>query len=204
MKKAAASLTSLSVRLLGVHLLGAAVLCGMAAGAGAQATAPGRTFYSTQLGSVNSPWAPGLVEVFATSSMYVGNSERAIVYRVDARKQLMNEINRGGLPPNPQQAAAIVRQRMQALGPDFHRRLQAALMAVEKTMVYGVRRVPAVVVDRQRVVYGVSDVAQAVEIVRRGGGQPIGARFVPGRRASAPAAPAPARPLQRPAAGSAR
>lgn len=147
--------------------------------------APGRTISATQFGAA--PAMPGVsarVEVFATSSMYLSNAERATVYRVDGRKQLLNDINGGGLPPNPQQATTLARQRIQAMGPEFNRRILASLQAVEKVMVYGVQRVPAVVVDGHRVVYGVTDVAQAVEIVRRGGGQPIGARFVPGRLSS--------------------
>lgn len=166
--------------------LACAALLGCAFGACAQASAPGRTISSTQFGPLSTADVPGRIEVFATSAMYISNAERATVYRIDGRKQLLNEINQGGLPPDPQQASAIARQRMQALGPEFNRRIQASLDAVEKTMVYGVQRVPAVVIDGQRVVYGVTDVMQAVEIVRRGGGQAIGARFVPGRTNPAP------------------
>ncbi|MBW8833434.1 MAG: DUF1525 domain-containing protein [Burkholderiales bacterium] len=53
-------------------------------------------------------------------------------------------------------------------------------------MVYGIQRVPAVVFDGQRVVYGVTDVTQAIEIVRRGGGQAIAARFAPSGRSARP------------------
>jgi integrating conjugative element protein (TIGR03757 family) len=144
----------------------------------------GIAFTSTRIGAPDASWMPRQVEVFATSAMYVGHADRAAVYRVDGRKQLMAELNQGGLPPEPERAMAIVRQRIKALGPEFDRRLQAALTAVEKTMVYGVQRLPAVIFDGRRVVYGVADVEQAAEIVRRGGGQTIGARFVPGRRSS--------------------
>ena len=172
-------------------LTAAALLLGCALAAKAQVVTPiqtpGRTISSTQFGTPPAaPNATGRVEVFATSAMYVANAERATVYRADGRKQLLNEINGNGLPPNPQQATALARQRMQAMGPEFNRRVLASLQAVEKVMVYGVQRVPAVVVDGRRVVYGVTDVAQAVEIVRRGGGQPISARFSPGRRNPTP------------------
>jgi integrating conjugative element protein (TIGR03757 family) len=162
--------------------------------AGAQGVAPpNRTVSSTLFDSATTDWKPGRIEVFATTAMFVSNAEGAMVYRVDGRKQLINEINQGGLPPNQQQASAIVRQRVKAMGPEFNRRVEDSLQAVEKTMVYGVQRVPAVVVDGRRVVYGVTDVKQAVDIVRRGGGQPIGARFVPGRRSDSAGASA-ARP----------
>jgi len=163
-------------------LLVTVALCGSAATAGAQTVAPSRTITSIQFGVAGAPWTPNQIEVFATSTMFIGNAERATVYRVDGRKQLLSEINQGGLPPNPQQASAIARQRIRAMGPEFTRRIEVSLQALEKTMVYGVKRVPAVVIDGRRVVYGVTDVAQAIEIVRLGGGQPIGERFVPGRR----------------------
>jgi integrating conjugative element protein (TIGR03757 family) len=175
----------LHVTLLYARLVLAALLAGVAVNAAAQALPPssqGIAFTSTRLGAPD--WTPQQVEVFATSAMYVGHADRAAVYRVDGRKQLMAELNQGGLPPEPGRAMAIVRQRIKALGPEFDRRLQAALTAVEKTMVYGVQRLPAVIFDGRRVVYGVADVEQAAEIVRRGGGQTIGARFVPGRRSS--------------------
>lgn len=168
------------------RLLAMAALCGCAGTLSAQVLAPSRTMSSTQFGAANTPWTPGQVEVFATSAMFVSNAERATVYRVDDRKQLLNQINQGGLPPDPQQAGQIARQRIQALGPEFNRRIRASLQAVEKAMVYGIQRVPAVVFDGQRVVYGVTDVTQAIEIVRRGGGQAIAARFAPSGRSARP------------------
>jgi integrating conjugative element protein (TIGR03757 family) len=171
---------------LHARLVLAALLAGVAMGATAQTppSSQGIAFTSTRIGAPDASWTLRQVEVFATSAMYVGHADRALVYRVDGRKQLMAELNQGGLPPEPERAMAIVRQRIKALGPEFDRRLQAALTAVEKTMVYGVQRLPAVIFDGRRVVYGVADVEQAAEIVRRGGGQTIGARFVPGRRSS--------------------
>ncbi|MBW8833435.1 MAG: DUF1525 domain-containing protein [Burkholderiales bacterium] len=109
------------------RLLAMAALCGCAGTLSAQVLAPSRTMSSTQFGAANTPWTPGQVEVFATSAMFVSNAERATVYRVDDRKQLLNQINQGGLPPDPQQAGQIARQRIQALGPEFNRRIRASL-----------------------------------------------------------------------------
>lgn len=136
---------------------------------------------STQLGGGSSVWIPTSIQVFATSAMYIANAERATVHRVDGRKQLMADINQAGLPANPEQAMATARKRIQAMGPDFNRRVADALQAVEQSLVLGVRRLPAVVLDGRLVVYGVTDVAQAIDIARRGGAAPIAARFVVGR-----------------------
>lgn len=148
-----------------------------------QAIGTGPAIGSTQLGGVRAGaagWMPRRVEVFATSAMYIANAEHATVYRVDGRQQLAAELNQNGLPPNPQQAADIVRARVRALGPGLQQRVQAALQAVQAVMVYGVQRVPAVVFDGSRVVYGLTDVAKALDVVRRGGGESISARFASG------------------------
>jgi integrating conjugative element protein (TIGR03757 family) len=179
-----------SFRIQGCICLAASMLSVLVAVDARAQVAQGRSTINTQFGAATAQPNSSVpisqspqIEVFATSSMYISNAQLASVYRVDGRKQLVAHINQGGLPPNPQQAAAIVQQRVKAMGPEFNNRVQASLLAVEKTMVYGVQRVPAIVFDGQRVVYGVTDVLQALEIARRGGGQPIGARFAPGRRA---------------------
>lgn len=153
----------------------------------AQPVAGGPAITSTRIGGPANVWTPGRIEVFATSAMFVANAQRAEVYRVDAQEQLEAELNQGDLPPDPQQALAIVRQRIRAMDPPLQQRVQAALRATQAVMVYGVQQLPAIVFDGSRVVYGVADVAQAIDIVRRGGGQPISAQFVPGGPAAAPA-----------------
>jgi integrating conjugative element protein (TIGR03757 family) len=112
--------------------------------------------------------------------MHIANSERATVHRVDAHEQLAAELDQGDLPPDQQQAVAIVRSRIQTMGPSVQSRVQAALQAIQAATLYGVQRVPAVVFDGSRVVYDVADVTHAIEIVRRGGGQSIATRFIPG------------------------
>jgi len=181
MKHTSASLPRLLPRLLAPLMLGAACSAFAQTAGPGQPALPGRAITSVQFGAANPGWTPSQIEVFATSAMYIANAEHAAVYRVDGRTQLMAEINQNGLPSNPGQAMEIARKRMRAMGPELNRRVAAALLAVEKTVVYGVQRVPAMVFDGRRVVYGVTDVNQAVDIVRRGGGQPIGPRFAPGR-----------------------
>lgn len=152
----------------------------LALNAQAQVTTSDRSVVSTQLGAVPLPWMPAKTEVFASSAMYISNPGQASVYLVDARKLILAEINRGGLPPDPKRAAEIARERFRAMGPDLKQRVTASLRVTEKVIIYGIQRVPAVVFDGQRVVYGVSDVAQATEIARRGGAQQLRLRFNPG------------------------
>ena len=131
-------------------------------------------------------WAPQRIEVFLQDGTIPANAHGATIHRIDALRQLTSELNAGTLPAHKGQAVILVRQRVQAMGPAFKHRLDAALRAVEATAVYGLQGTPAIVFDGSRVVYGVTDVAQASEIVRRGGGQPIRSRFIAGRSTPAP------------------
>lgn len=66
------------------------------------------------------------------------------------------------LPADPQQAAALVRQRLHAGGEALQRRIGHAYQGVAEAWGLGVARIPAVVVDRRYVVYGEPDVSRAV------------------------------------------
>ena len=126
-------------------------------------------------------WAPQRIEVFLQDGTIPANAHGATIHRIDVLRQLTSELNAGALPAHKGQAVTLVRQRVQAMGPALKHRLDAALRAVEAATVYGLQGTPAIVFDGSRVVYGVTDVAQASEIVRRGGGQPIRPRFIAGR-----------------------
>lgn len=173
-----------------LKLTAIAVACCCAGMAAAQGADGGRAITSTRLGAAaaSPAWTPARIEVFATAGMPIANSEGVTVHRVDTHEQLVAELNAVALPPDHQQALAIVRQRIQSMGPAFQDRVQAGLRSLQAVTVYGVERVPAVVFDGSRVVYDVTDVAKAIEIVRRGGGQPIGQRFIPGASLDSPPA----------------
>ncbi|MDY1449088.1 TIGR03757 family integrating conjugative element protein [Pseudomonas aeruginosa] len=77
------------------------------------------------------------------------------------------------LPTDPEQAAAIVRQRLNQGGTDLQRRIGAAYQGVADAWSLGVATIPAVVVDQRYVVYGEPDVARAVaRIEQHRGTQP--------------------------------
>lgn len=66
------------------------------------------------------------------------------------------------LPSHPEKAAAVVRQRLKSSGADLHRRLATAYQGVTDAWSLGIVKLPAVVVDRQYVMYGEPDVDRAV------------------------------------------
>ena len=66
------------------------------------------------------------------------------------------------LPADPQQAAALVRQRLHDGGEALQRRIGHAYQGVADAWGLGIAKIPAVVVDRCYVVYGEPDVSRAV------------------------------------------
>ena len=66
------------------------------------------------------------------------------------------------LPADPQQAAALIRQRLHDGGEALQRRIGDAYQGVADAWGLGIAKIPAVVVDRRYVVYGEPDVSRAV------------------------------------------
>lgn len=66
------------------------------------------------------------------------------------------------LPADPQQAAALVRQRLHDGGEALQRRIGHAYQGVAEAWGLGIAKIPAVVVDRRYVVYGEPDVPRAL------------------------------------------
>lgn len=65
------------------------------------------------------------------------------------------------LPADPQQAAAVVQQRLHDGGEALQRRIGHAYQGVADAWGLGIAKIPAVVVDRRYVVYGEPDVHRA-------------------------------------------
>jgi len=66
------------------------------------------------------------------------------------------------LPADPQQAAALIRQRLHDGGEALQRRIGRAYQDVADAWGLGIAKIPALVLDRRYVVYGESDVPRAV------------------------------------------
>lgn len=100
------------------------------------------------------------VLAFTDAQHPLSHAEGARVVLLDAPTALEAELN-AQLPADPSRAEAIARQRLKG-GADRQRRLAAAYQGVADAWGLGIAKVPAVVVDRRYVVYGESDVADAV------------------------------------------
>lgn len=143
------------------------------------------------------PPADARVEAFTLSSMPL-EADGATVHVLDEADRLASALG-AGLPADPDQALAEVRRRMASTrGRALRVRLEAATAGKALAARLGVERLPAVVVDRRHVVYGVRDVRRAVELVAawraRGEREAVRGSW-PGASAASPLRRLPARPL---------
>lgn len=134
-----------------------------------------------------SPLQPRKVEVFANSAMHIANPGSAVIYRLDALALLDEELS-AGLPADEAQAMAIAQQRLRRMADVIRTRAGNAAQGLEAAMQYGIERIPAIVIDGQDVVYGVTDVDRALQLWRA-------AQDKPGAASDAPAASTPGRTI---------
>jgi integrating conjugative element protein (TIGR03757 family) len=87
------------------------------------------------------------------------------LFELDAPASLEARLS-GRLPADPTRAAAIVHRRLQKGGTSFQRRLATAYQGVTDAWSLGITKIPAVVVDRHYVVYGVPDVDRAISLIQ--------------------------------------
>lgn len=107
------------------------------------------------------------VEVFSNSAIYLTNTRDARVYLLDALEVLNRELS-VGLPANEREAQAIVRRRLQGMGTaKLAERTRTGAEGIVQAARYGVDRVPAVVVNGEAVIYGVTDIDAARGIYQR-------------------------------------
>jgi integrating conjugative element protein (TIGR03757 family) len=91
-----------------------------------------------------------------------GAGVETIHYEIDRISQLQSELSQG-LPKDAEQAKHLVLQRFQSLDANVKHQLENAAKGLAKAMRYGIDRTPAMVFDGQAVIYGVSDVDEALE-----------------------------------------
>lgn len=113
------------------------------------------------------PFATADVLAISDAAHPLINSVGARVVLLDAPERLEQKLSEG-LPADPRQAAAIMQQRMRsASAQQLGRELARAHQDVADAWSLGVAKLPAVVMDRQYVVYGQPDVAAAVARIER-------------------------------------
>ena len=86
----------------------------------------------------------------------------AQVVKLDEAQRLQTALS-ANLPADQAQAAAIVRQRLSQSGASWQARMQQAYQGVADAWAMGIKKVPAVVVNRRYVVYGEADVNKALQ-----------------------------------------
>ena len=121
------------------------------------------TTFAGQAGSLPS----FVVEVFISEKHAIVGADTAtldsnsqqlaiVVYKINAIQSIERDLS-ANLPVEPQQSKQVVLHRIQNLGDQTRSRMQSAAMGLAKAMQYGIDRYPAIVLDSQAVVYGVTD-----------------------------------------------
>jgi integrating conjugative element protein (TIGR03757 family) len=108
---------------------------------------------------------PRKVEVFANSAMHIANPGTAAIYRLDALALLEEELS-AGLPADEALAMPIAQERMRRMEGVIRTRAGNAAQGLEAALQYGIERIPAIVIDGQDVVYGITDVERALHLWR--------------------------------------
>jgi integrating conjugative element protein (TIGR03757 family) len=104
------------------------------------------------------------IEVFTDTTRFpVTSAGAATVYDLSAPRRLAADLGRG-LPRDPAAAEALARARIAGAAGN----LRTAYEGPMKALRYGLAKIPAVVFGQgQAVVYGVTDVAEAIRWYRR-------------------------------------
>jgi integrating conjugative element protein (TIGR03757 family) len=104
------------------------------------------------------------IEIFTDATRFpVMHAGTATVYDLSAPRRVEADLSRG-LPKDPGAAAAVARARFAGAAGS----LRSAYAGPAKALQYRLTKLPAVVFDRgAAVVYGVTDVAEAMRFYRR-------------------------------------
>ncbi|MBD9534192.1 TIGR03757 family integrating conjugative element protein [Comamonas sp. CMM01] len=107
------------------------------------------------------------VEVFANSATHVLQPTQPPyvlkVYRLDAMAQIGQQITQQ-LPAGEEQAKLYMQQHEAQIRAKYKSQIVNAANGMSLAIHYKLDRVPAVVINRSSIIYGVSDVNQAVQL----------------------------------------
>ena len=84
------------------------------------------------------------------------------VYEIDGIQSIERELSLD-LPVEPQQSKAMVLQRIQQLDVAGRAQVQHTALGLAKAMQYGVDRYPAIVLDGEVAIYGVTDIREVLQ-----------------------------------------
>ena len=108
------------------------------------------------------------VEVFANSAMPItphagaGLPYKLDIYRLDGLQQVEQALNQQ-LPQNEADAREWMMQNQQRIQRELGPQAVATANGMALMHYYGIDRIPAIVIDRKTVVYGVTDVDAAIQ-----------------------------------------
>ena len=88
------------------------------------------------------------------------------VYALDGIQRFEAELS-DQLPADPKQAKSIALQRIEQLDEGTTAAVQQSAIGLAKAMQYGIKRYPAVVFNQTALVYGVTDLARAINLYQQ-------------------------------------
>lgn len=115
---------------------------------------------------------PRIIEVFATADVPV-IGETALnrqpeyqalelhIYELDVIQRFETNLSRD-LLANPEQSRRMALQAIQQMDDASREKMQRAVMGLAKAMQYGIDRYPAIVLDGEVAIYGVTDIPEAI------------------------------------------
>ena len=110
-----------------------------------------------------------LVEVFTASDVPINPDhqvDRLQVYEIDVIRQFEKEISRG-LSEDVNTAKHQAIERVTQLDEKQKQQVQRSSIGLIKAMQYGIARYPAIVFDGEAVLYGVTDLTEAIHRYRQ-------------------------------------
>lgn len=141
------------------------VLLALACALGSASNSSAQTGTPSQ--SADAATEPVIVQVFVNSAMVVAAGKSpSKQYLLDGLQMLDAELS-AGLPADERAALPIAQERMRRMADAIRARGTNAAEGLQLAMQYGIERLPAIVINGQSVIYGVTDVDQAVALWRQ-------------------------------------
>lgn len=132
----------------------------------------------TEVAQAQAP-APITVDVFANSAMHItpGEAERqelsfrVSVYRLDAMRNVEQLLNQQ-LPQTEEEAMAWMTAHEEEIRHQYEPAIKNTAQGMTLAFYYKLQRLPAMVINQRTVVYGVTDIEQAVAMAQEHEGEP--------------------------------
>ena len=112
---------------------------------------------------------PRSIDIFTTSEFKIDRQDiDATIFEIDGLAVLDDELS-AGLPADPDGAKQLALQRISELGNALRSKAEQAAEGLSLAHRYDIKKIPAMVFDGgQSVIYGLTDLDQAIDIYRQG------------------------------------